>query len=271
MDNNGFVMEMQQAPPPPVVADDADTDTHEQLAIKRVGRKGQTDTSGPKDTTNEKTHKAPPFWILRTLATVTGVHEYCSLLRTKWTRNPSLVEDLCQLFVGTARTARLLITPADHKLTHTIAELNGGNPFNVPQGTFAALHPRPMVWQALDPQLDLMYKKIQYLDMKEAEYMSAQTALVNQFNGANPALTAMQRRLTSFYSQRALRPPRSNNGPGNNWGGFNNGGGRGYGGRGGNNRYSNNNSRGGRGGGGRGGRGSGGRGGRGRGAGIDEE
>jgi len=226
-DNLLFAQGMAAAQPPAQpaapVPDDADDDSHERLAVLRMNRRGQTDTSGPKDPTSSKFNKSPCVWLARALATKSPM-DYITIIRGLWNRNQSLVEDLIETYVGAVRLMLLADTPAPHPLTLTIAGMNGGNPMNVPQGAMAATHSRKAAWQAVDPLIDQMYKKITYLDWKDNEHMSTTAATLSHFHGADPAMTAEMRRLHVFLASNALR---GRGGRGGQGGGFRGGGSRG--------------------------------------------
>lgn len=214
-----------QVPQPAApVPEDADTDSHERLAILRMNRRGQTDTSGPMDPTSRKFNKSPCVWLARGLA-VGSAMDYVTVIRNLWTRNQSLVDDLVETYVGAMRLMTLLNTPAPHPTSITITGLNGDNPITIPQGRMAATHSRKVAWQAVDPLIDQMYKKITYLDWKENEHMSTTAATLSHFHGADLSMTSEMRRVHTFLAAQALRARGGRGGPGA--GGFRGGGGRG--------------------------------------------
>ena len=76
---------------------------------------------------------------------------------------------------------------------------------NLPATALVLRQPRLTIWTILDSVIDLMYGWITYLDWKEAESLSQTQALMHQFHGADPGLTAEQRRVGTVMATWALR------------------------------------------------------------------
>jgi len=198
---------------PPAVAVPADTPdmTHRRLAELRMMRKGHTDVAGPLSMTTPKFRRSPPAQFAMALeasdlaALEDTVFKVSSTIEGMWDRNPNIVSNYVQTYGACARMAWLMNQPVPLPTQITIPDLNGGNPVNLPATALVLRQPKLTIWTILDSVIDLMYGWITYLDWKEAESLSQAQALMHQFHGADPGLTAEQRRVGTVMATWALR------------------------------------------------------------------
>jgi len=214
LENFDFVQSMAIAgavvPAAPVPADD-NTMTHRRLAELRMQRKGQTDFGGALVATNVKFKRAPPAQFAMALeaesegALEQVIFQVTSTLEALWTKNASVKSNYIQTFSSLARIVWRMDQPVPLPATITLEGFNSGNPINLPRTALVVRHAKLSIWQGLDAVIDLMYSWITYLDWKEAENLTQTQALMSQFHGADPSLTAEQRRVSTVMAAAVLR------------------------------------------------------------------